>query len=175
MPHHLTLLFLDYRLLGNGSDCLRVLKNLHITLIDFFSPHPSASALILSLTDKNTLCCCHRALPSLFTCRGGIKDSPPTFATSCAMHSYWPFVSIKRLAQDINNAHCCEHLKRSIMFFPLSNNPTAVLSLCCGCCFFPLSSLAVAGICKETVSHINLLTVPAVKVLKTEIYLTAAA
>lgn len=39
--------------------------------------------------------------------------------------------------------------------------------------FFPPSA-ADAGICKETVSHINLLTVPSVKVLKTEIYLTAA-
>lgn len=77
MPRYLTLLFLDYRLLGNRSDCLRALKDLHITLIDPppHLPPTSAFALTLPLTDKNTLRCCRcRAPPSIFTCRAASKE-----------------------------------------------------------------------------------------------------
>lgn len=61
MPLYLMLLFLDYCLLGKRSDCLRVLKDLHITLID--SP-PLVFPLILSLTDKSRISLCVAVLVS---------------------------------------------------------------------------------------------------------------
>lgn len=62
MPRYLMLLFLDYCLLGKRSDCLRVLKDLHLTLIDF--PPPLVFPLILSLTDKSRISLCVAVLVS---------------------------------------------------------------------------------------------------------------
>lgn len=178
MPRYLMLLFLDYCLLGKRSDCLRVLKDLHLTLIDFFSP--LVFSLILSLTDKSRISLCVAVLVS------------PEPISHAQLHQRF-LTNLCNLLWYAQLLTICFHQKVSLgykqcvllwtsekvnyVFHWVITLPQSHLILFsvkgffCYVFFFPLRSR-----CRypQRNSHINLLTVSSVEVLKTEIYLTAA-